>query len=109
MASAIRYTLAAMCFTASIVCLALWWRGMTERLFAQVNGLTFEFTVEARDGYLITYNLPGATVASPFVSDGPWWSEPQDGLWSDSLRSNIDRMGRFAAFKLCGRRPLSRK
>jgi hypothetical protein len=58
-----------------------------------------EFTVEVREGYFITYTLPIGTVGAPFVSDGPWWSEPQDELWSDSLRMTLGRMGRFTGYK----------
>lgn len=71
MAKYIRYILATFCFAASIGCLALWGWSMTERLFAQLIGSTFELTVEARDGYVITYNLPSGKVGAPFVSNGP--------------------------------------
>ena len=85
----LRYTLATVCFAASVGCLALWGWSTTARLFGQIRRPTLEFTLEARDGYMLTYKLPTSTVGAPFTPNGPLWSEPQDELWSKIGRAHV--------------------
>ena len=95
----LRYTLAAIFLAASVGCLGLWGWSTTARLFGQIRLPMVEYTAEARDGYVITYNLPKPTVGAPFTPNGPWWSEPQSDVWSDSLRGRVSRLGRFFGYK----------
>ncbi len=71
---------------------------MSERLFGQTSGPKDAFTVEAREGFLLTYRLPNGSAPALFESNGPFWSQPRSDLWNESLHRTVRDEGRFIGY-----------
>jgi hypothetical protein len=91
---AIRYALAAICLTASVGCLALWWRSETHRMAIHLNGTSVTTNISSSAGYVVVFQYAEVRPTSDYTMT----SRRQSDLNEAAVRLRLERKGKFGVY-----------